>query len=371
MIPLIKPDLSYADVAGDIEEVIKSGQLTRGRNVQEFERLIADYVGTKYAFTTTSGTTALHLSLVAAGVGEGDEVLVSDFTFPASGNVIVQCGATPILVDCRPGYFDMDMNDAENKITESTRAILAVDPFGQPCNAIDLRKLSDEHGLFLLEDAACALGARSDTHICGAWSDAGCFSFHPRKVITCGEGGAITTDDDRLAEKIEILRNHGGLANEGVSLDFVDAGFNYRLSEVQAVLGIAQIRRIEDIIGRRREIAKQYLSKLQDIDFCKIPLTTEVHGCTFQSFVILLNDNIDRDVVILGMKEAGVETTIGTYAMHAQPFFAKYGYDPGDLPNSWRAQQQSLTLPLSYDLTFSDIDSIINCLFNQIESLNK
>jgi len=344
VIPLIRPDISFAEVADDIRGILDSGMLTRGMYVRAFEDAVRDFVGRRYAFATTSATTALHLSLVALGIGAGDEVLVSDFTFPASGNVIVEAGAQPVLVDCAQGRFDLDVEDLARKITPKTRAIMVVDPFGQSADMEAVSALAARHGLAVVEDAACALGASRNGRRCGTWPGAGCFSFHPRKVVTTGEGGMIVTDDAALADRIELLRSHGGRPVGGRFV-FEACGFNYRLSEIPAALGLAQMRRVESIIADRRQTALCYLDALAGLDL-SIPLSTSAQECSFQSFVVLLDDAIDRDAVVARMREDGIETTIGTYAMHAHPAFARFGYAPGDLPHSYRAECQALTLPL-------------------------
>ena len=348
MIPLIRPNISFDDVAESIRYVLESGQLTSGPNIREFEQRIADYVGVKYAFATTSATTALHLTLVAAGIKIGDEVLVSDFTFPASGNTIGHTGATPVLVDCKTDSYLLDLSDAEQKITALTKAIMPVATFGQPLDMDDVEAFAKRHNLFIVEDAACSLGAHWNGRRSGSMNGAGCFSFHPRKIITTGEGGMLTTNDDALAERVQLLRAHGGKYDGGDSVGqcFYEFGFNYRMSEIQAVLGINQIKRIDRIIEDRRRVAGLYSKALSGIDVIRCPYDQENAAGTFQSYVIQLDDGINRNALVHHMRDQGVETTLGTYAMHAQPAYEKFGYTPGCLPNSYRAQTHSLTLPL-------------------------
>lgn len=358
MIPLIKPDLQYDEVAQGIKDVIDSGQLTSGKNVAEFEKKFAEYVGVKYAITTTSATTALHMALVARGIGPGDEVLVSDFTFPASGNAIIQCGAIPVLVDCMEGRFDLNFEDARKKISERTKAIMVVHPFGQPVSYDRLSAFAEETGLWVLEDAACAISSHSNGVKCGAMGDAACFSFHPRKILTTGEGGMITTNDDALYEKVTILRSHGGSRSE-VGFSFVENGYNYRMSEIQAVLGLEQLNRIDEIVEERRRIARLYIEAFKDMPEISIPLITDEKGCSFQSFVILLDDKIDRNRVIAKMREQGIETMLGTYAMHTHPAFSEFS---GSMPHALRAQDKSLTLPLYAGMEREDILHIVGKL---------
>lgn len=365
MIPLIKPDISFDEVKADIETILSSGQLTNGPFVAAFEKDFSKYIGTKHAVTTTSATTALHMALVGRGIGPGDEVLVSDFTFPASGNAIVQTGATPVLVDCHPGRFDLDLEDARAKISDKTRAIMVIHPFGQPVPYKDLAEFSDRTGLWVLEDAACAVGAHSGGIMCGNMGDAAAFSFHPRKILTTGEGGMITTNDSALHERLGILRTHGSKRSD-VGLQFVENGFNYRMSEIQAALGLAQLQRIDAIVDERRRIARLYLNQLESLNFLSVPLSAGLQECSFQSFVVMLADEIDRDSVITRLRERGVESTLGTYAMHTHPAFTRLGYAAGDLQHSLHAQQQSLTLPLFKGMDDDVVVGIADALANSI-----
>ena len=357
MIPIIRPDVTFDEVANDIRAILESGVLTSGPYVAKFEATLTQIVGVGHAVATTSATTALHLALVAAGVGPGDEVLVSDFTFPASGNVIVEAGAVPVLVDSLPDSFALDVADAATKLTARTKAIMPVDPFGQPADLAAVAGL----GVTVIEDAACALGSSRDGRSCGAWRGAGCFSFHPRKVVTTGEGGAVTTDDADLADRLRLLRNHGGERQDGqVGLTFVAHGFNYRLSEVQAALGLAQLDRLPAILADRARTAASYEERLAGTGGVELRKPDPGQVWSYQSFVVMLDDEIDRDGVVARMRDSGIETTLGTYAMHAQPAFAGLGYKPGDLPNSWRAQRQSLTLPLVPGMTDAQVDQVVD-----------
>jgi len=370
MIPLIKPGIPFEAVADGIRAILESGQLTSGRNVAGLEAAIAAYVGVKHAFATTSATTALHMTLVAMGIGAGDEVLVSDFTFPASGNAIAQTGARPVLVDCVPGRFDMDPADLERRVTERSKAVMVVHPFGQPAEMTAINAIAARHGLKVIEDSACGLGAYRPEGRCGALSDAGCFSFHPRKLLTTGEGGMITTDDDALAEKIAVLRNHGSVRAE-VGMEFIEHGFNYRMSEIQACLGLAQMGSFDAVTAERRALATHYIDLFAKIPGITVPLSAAAQACSFQSFVLLFEEWIDRNAVIRALREDGIESTLGTYAMHSHTAFAHYGYRPGDLPHSWHAQRQSLTLPLYVQLDRTDLERIASAVARAVEQCRR
>ena len=248
------------DELEEIRAVLATGYLTQGPKVAEFERLVAARVGSRYAFAMSSCTTALHLSLVVAGVGPGDEVLVSDFTFPATANVVVQQGARPVLVDIDLDTLAMSVDDAATRVTARTKAI--VHPFGLAADMDPILALAARHGLAVIEDAATAIGATYWGRPCGSLGQLGCFSFHPRKVITTGEGGMITTSDEGLAERIRLLRSHGGV-HQGRRYSYQAAGYNYRLSDILAALGVAQMRKLDRLIASKRLLAARLTERLR------------------------------------------------------------------------------------------------------------
>ena len=351
---LARPETGEAELA-EIRDVLASGYLTQGPKVAEFEEMVRSHVGSRHAFAVTSATTALHLTLAALDVGPGDEVLVADFTFPATANVVVQQAAVPILVDVESSTFAMDPDDLERRITVRSRAIIPVHPFGLPADMDPIMAIARRHGLPVIEDAACALGATYHDRPAGGIGTAGCFSFHPRKSITTGEGGMIMTSDDELAARIRLLRSHGGVREEG-RFRFEAAGFNYRLSDILAAVGVAQMRRFDTFLKTRRRIAAWYDAALAGVPRLRLPITPPQRTHTYQSYVVLLDTDVDRDTVIRSLRSDGIETTLGTYALHAQPFFSRtYGTRPGDLPASYRAFTGSLALPLHGGLREADV----------------
>ena len=369
MIPIIRPDVSFAEVAGDFEQIIDSGQLTGGRFVAAFEAAIAERVGVEHAVTTTSATTALHLSLAALGIGPGDEVLVSDFTFPASGNVIVELGATPVLVDSATDSFALDVDLAAELVTERTKAIMPVHPFGQPADLDAIGRLATDHGLVVVEDAACALGSSWGDVACGS-AHPGCFSFHPRKVVTTGEGGAITTDDSAFAARVRLLRSHGAVPAE-VGMEFVANGFNARLGELPAALGLSQMTRLDDILADRRATGRRYDALLAGVPGVELRVEPPGQTWSYQSYVVMLDDEVDRDGVVSTLRSRGIETTLGTYAMHAHPAFQRFGTAAGDLPNSSRAQRRSLTLPLLPRMPEDTVELVVAELATAVEGASR
>ncbi len=366
-VPLARPLLGDDELA-EVDGILRSGQVSRGLKVTEFEQLVAEYLGVRYAFATTSCTTALHLSLVVLGIGAGDEVLVPDFTFPATANVVAQQGATPVLVDIDLSTYNVDPNELAKHLTTRTRAVMPVHLFGLAAEMDPIIEFAREHGLAVVEDAACALGATYRARACGAFGDAACFSFHARKVITTGEGGMIVTDREDLAEQIQVLRNHGGVRANN-RFQFRAAGFNYRLSDIQAAVGVAQMRRLPDLLDRRQRLATRYMEALSTVEGVDVvPRATEGRH-TYQAFVVLLAEGIDRDAVIAHMAGAGIETTLGTYALHAQPFFQEsYGCVAGQLGASYAAFRRTLALPLYPEMDESDVDRSVRALETAIAS---
>lgn len=361
MIPLAKPFLDKNEL-NEIRQVLSSGYLTQGPKTAEFEKRVAERIGSKYAFATSSCTTALHLALVVLDIHPGDEVLVADFTFPATANVVVQLGATPVLVDINLDTFTMDPQDLRRKITPRTKAVIPVDAFGCAADYDPILAAAKEHNLPVIEDAATAVGTTYYDRFCGNLSELGCFSFHPRKVITTGEGGMIITNKDTLAERIRLLRSHGGVRS-GAWFQYEAAGFNYRLSDILSAMGIAQMEKLTWLIQRKRELAGLYSRKLATIRNIRPPIEPAWGGHIYQSYVILVDKEVNRNRVIERMKARGVETTIGTYALHDQPFFQRtFGYKSGDLPNSHTAFTSSIALPLYPQMSEADLDQVVAAL---------
>jgi dTDP-4-amino-4,6-dideoxygalactose transaminase len=360
-IPLTRPETDDAEVRA-VAEVLATGLLTQGPKVADFEAHVAGMVGAEHAIATTSATTALHLTLAALGIGPGDDVLVADFTFPATANVVVQQGARPVLVDIDLDTFSMDPADLAERVTPASRAVIPVHPFGVAADMDPLLSFAHSRGLEVVEDAACALGATYRDRWVGPLGKAGCYSFHPRKSITTGEGGMIVTNDATLADQMRLLRSHGGLRRDG-RFTFEHAGFNYRLSDILAAIGVAQLEKFEALLQRRRSLALRYRQLLADLDDVQLPGDPSWGRNVFQSFVVLLPESVERDRVIRLLADDGIETTIGTYALHAQPFFMRtYGYAPNDLPKSSAAFRRSLSLPLFPSMTEADQEFVADRL---------
>lgn len=363
MIRLTKPLLAQEEMA-EIAKVLESGYLSRGPKVDEFECAVSAYLKVKHAIAVSSGTAALHLSVVAAGLKESDEVIVPDFTFPATANAVVLAGATPIMCDIRLDSFNIDPDEIERRITSRTRAIMPVHQFGMAADMGAISEIAVRHGLAIIEDAACSLGAKYHGKKCGTFGLLACFSFHPRKIVTTGEGGVIATDDDRLAAKLRALRHHG--FENG---DFALAGFNYRLSDLNAALGVAQMRRIEDLIERRRKLAAIYQASLSSIPGLTLPRETEHASHTYQSYVVLLDKRFDRDRTMVALRERNIETTIGTYAIHRTKFYStRRDLARMPLSRSAAAYEQAVTLPLYPEMSIDEVRYVSESLDTILKS---
>ena len=335
--------------------------------MKQLETMVAELVGVPYAFATTSATTALHLSLVALGIGPGDEVLVPDFTFPATANVVVQQGAAPVLVDIDLDSFTIDCEDRRAEDHASHQG----DPAGPSVRA------ARRHGPHR-RDRRSTTGSRSSRMPRARWAPryhgrqvgglgtAGCFSFHPRKSITTGEGGMIMTADGELAERIGLLRSHGGV-REGGRFRFEAAGFNYRMSDILAAVGVAQMRKLDAFLAARAGSCGVVRPRPGGDRRSSAPVTPTGSTHTYQSYVVLLDEEIDRDDVIAALRAEGIETTIGTYALHDQPFFARtYDLRAGDRPRSHRAFTSSLALPLHGGMREDEVADVTDALTRAI-----
>ncbi len=368
IIPLARPFTGQAEL-DEVKAVLESGYLSQGPRVQQFETMVAAATGVAHAFATSSCTTGMHLALTALGLVAGDEVIVPDFTFPATANVVVQLGAVPILVDVDLATYNLDPTELDRHLSERTRAIMPVDLFGLSADMDPVLAFAEQHGLAVVEDAACALGASYRQHPCGSLADVACFSFHPRKIVTTGEGGMVMTNRPELAARVELLRSHGGVRHDG-RFTFEAAGFNYRLSDLHAAIGIAQMRRLPDLVARRRQLAASYRDGLATVAGVTAPAEPQWGGHAYQAYVALLDEGIDRDRVVADLRSAGIEATIGTYALHAQPFFQRaFGYRPGQLPSSYAAFRRSIALPLFPAMADSDVEIVVAGLAASLAAL--
>jgi perosamine synthetase len=354
---LADPRLGAA-AAEAVRSVLSSGHLTMGSRVARFEELVAAHSGVSHAVATSSGTTALHLALIGLGIGRGDEVIVADFTHPATGNVVLQAGAALRLVDVERTTFTIDVAAVRRAITTRTRLVIAVDSFGLPANYPELEHIASSHGIPVLADAACSLGARIGDRRSGQFGIAACLSFHPRKIVTTGEGGMVLTDDAALASRFRRLRNHGSVPL-GSRLSFAEMGFNYRMSDILAAVGIEQLHRLDEILAARRDRAAALLTLLESCPGVTPQAPPAGYLTSWQSFVVVLDERIDRDEIVRELSQAGIEATIGTYALHLEPAFEGCWDDGVDAPVASRDLARStLALPLHPGIDDRDLQRI-------------
>lgn len=361
MIKLAKPHIPDKAIE-KVVKVLKSGNLVQGKYVTEFESALCDYLNVKNAIVVSSGTAALHLALLALGIKKGDEVIVPAFTFPATANAVELVGAKPIFVDINLSDFCIDSSKIEKVITKETKAIIPVHEFGQSGKMDDIVKLSRHHNLKIVEDAACALGAEFENQKLGTFGELGCFSFHPRKAITTGEGGVVVTGDDRLAQKLKILRNHGISCKDG-KVDFITPGLNYRMTDFQAVLGISQLEDIEKIIVQRIETANKYNNELKKISWIKTPHVYKNRKTVFQTYHVLLDDAKDRDKLVHYLKSKDIETNLGAQALPCLTYYkTKYKLKDSDFPNAVKAYRKGLALPMGAQIDKDGIKKVVEKL---------
>lgn len=360
-IPLMIPAITDADIAAAVR-VLQSGMLVQGKEVEKLENRFAEYVGVKHAIAVSNGTASLHLALLALGIGKGDEVIVPAFSYIATANVVELVGATPVFVDIKKHTFNIDVTKIEAAITSKTKAILPVHEFGLACDIARVAEIAQEHNLFLIEDAACALGATENKRQTGSFGHFGSFSLHPRKSITSGEGGMLTTNDAALAEKIRILRNHGIQTVNG-KMEFVEAGFNYRLTDFQAALAASQFERLQPVLEKKKQLAAMYLSGIKN-PLIELPELPKDKDHTWQTFHVLLHPQLNRDKTIAHLKEKGIGSNYGAQCMPAQVFYAKkYQLDCAKIfPNALLAWKQGLALPLYDKLKEEQVDFICTVL---------
>jgi perosamine synthetase len=358
MIRLIMPYISFAEVEKDFKKAFDTGILTKGSYVESFREELKKYTGSLYAFLATSATTALSMSLKLLNICPGDEVVVSDFSFPASANVIEDLGAIPIFADVNLETFNATAATIEQKITNRTKAVMFVDALGNPSGISEVLLLCKHKGIPLIEDAACAIGSSENGVRCGNISDLTCFSFHPRKLLTTGEGGAITSNHKKYAEILDVKLNHGSVVRNG-KFDFIDYGYNFRLPELQAIMGIKQIQKLNSIISDRNNIRQEYLHYLEPMGFKPQKVADQVIY-NVQSLAFIVPKRISRDTLIAKLKERGVESTIGTYCLSGTTYY-KSKYNTVQ-PNALFLQENTITLPC-----FNGLD--VTCVCHAIQEI--
>ena len=372
-VPIALPSIGKEEVAA-VTEVLESGWITQGPRVAAFETAFAERHEVAHALATTSCTTALHLALAAVGVGPGDEVIVPSFTWVATANAVVHCGATPVLADVDPLTCNIDVADAAARVTEKTKAVIPVHLFGLCADIDGLRTAIPDH-VRIVEDAACAAGAIYRGRSAGSLGDVAAFSFHPRKAVTTGEGGMLATNDEAIAEHADCRRNHGASISEEVRhsgprpyllADFDVLGFNYRMTDIQAAVGIEQLRKLERFITERAEGARFYAQELWHLNWLSLPEVPEGDGHAWQSFVVRVDPDaapMPRDAIMENLQARGVATRPGTHAVHTLGYYRdRFELRPDDYPGSLDCAQNTMAIPLHNRMDADDYAHVVTCL---------
>lgn len=367
-IPVIKPSLDSHEIE-EVTKVINSGWVTQGPKVLEFEEMFAKFVGSKYAVAVSSCTTALHLSLLVNGVKSNDEVILPSHTFIATANAVTYCGATPVFVDIDPKTFNMDSDKVESAITPKTKAIIIVHQMGLPADIDRIIMIVKKYNLKVIEDAACAIGSEYKRRLVGSHSDTVCFSFHPRKVITTGDGGMISTNSEDIAVKLRLLRQHGMSVNDlarhnskqVIVEEYPIIGYNYRLTDLQAAIGIEQLKKLPEIIRKRRELAGNYNNAFSDGGFLIPPFIPEYANPNYQSYCVYFNQegNIKRDNLMRCLLEKGIATRRGIMSVHREKPYRNISKHL-DLKNSEYASDNAIILPLYPQMTMAEQEFVID-----------
>lgn len=359
MIKLASPDIRQDDLRR-ANRVIRSGNLVQGKYVARFETALSGLTGVEHCSVVSSGTAALHLALLALGVRPGDGVLVPAFTFPATANVVERLGARTVLCDVDATRYVMTpeavagVMDAQSAGTIT--AVIVVHEFGFPADIEGIRAVAKRHGARVIEDAACALGTLANGRHAGHFGDLACLSFHPRKALTTGEGGAVLSRDAPLIARIKELRSHGIRVENGTR-DFVDAGLNYRMTDFQAALGVGQVPRFPRELTARRALAVRYLEQLRGEQRLRVPATDAGHS--WQSFMVVLSQQIDRDGLIRTLRSKGIESGLGAQALHCLRYYReRYGYSEDAFPAAAELYRKGLSLPMHGRLATGDVDRI-------------
>jgi len=360
-IPLSQPDITDEERKA-VLEVLKTPCLSLGPKVKEFEKKIAQYTGVKYAVAVNSGTSALHLIIRALDIKDNDEVITTPFSFISSSSCILYERAKPVFVDINSKTLNIDVSRIEEKISPKTKAILAVDVFGYPADWNKLEKIAKKHKLYLIEDSAEALGSKYKGEKCGSFGDVAIFSFYPNKQITTGEGGIILTNNKKIADFCYSARNQGRRLEVDKWLEHIRLGYNYRMPEVCAAMGIVQLRRINEILRKRAKIASFYNKKLKDFKEIDLPYNTE----SWFVYVIKLNKKYSekaRDKIIRRMSQKGIQCSNYFSPIHLQPYYKKkFGFRKGDFPICEQVSQRTIALPFYNNLQEKEIDFVVKTL---------
>jgi len=359
-IPFADPYISEEDIAS-VVEALRRRCLSQGEYVDRFEKEFARYVGVKHAIAVSNGTTALHTALVAINIGSNDEVIVPSFSFVSVANCVLYQNARPVFADIDLSTYNIDPNDIEEKINKKTRAIIAVHYAGQPADMDAIVEIARKHDLYVIEDAAEAHGSLYKGKKAGSLGHMACFSFYPNKNMTTGEGGIITTNDEELAEKMRMIRSHG----QDRRYHHVMLGYNYRMTDFQAALGITQLRRLDSVIGRKNEVAHYYTRRIGEVFSYEVipPYVAPYALHTYMFYTVRFRERGKRDDTANKLEVAGIETRIAFPSIHLQPLYQNlYNYTQGFLPVTEQTSDTVLSIPVLADMTRGEQDYVLEKL---------
>lgn len=368
MIPYGKQTIEQDDIQA-VVDVLKSDFLTTGPKIAEFEQTVADYVGAKYAVAISNGTSALHAACFAAGIGPGDEVITTPLTFAASANCVLYCGGTPVFADVDPKTYNIDPEDIRRKITDRTKAIIAVHLAGQPCDMDAIHSIAHEYGLIVIEDGAHALGSVYKGKKVGSLSDMTTFSFHPVKPITTGEGGMIVTDNEEFYKKMALFRSHGITRDDSMMTrndgpwfyQQFDLGYNYRITDIQCALGCSQMKKLDRFLARRKEIVARYNEAFADCDNIITPYQLSDTESGWHLYIVQVK-NCDRRQVFEAMREKGIGVNVHYIPVYMHPYYQEHGYENVHCANAEEIYSHIISLPLYPGLTSEQQDYVIDTL---------
>lgn len=365
-IPYGRQSINEDDIKA-VEEVLRSDFLTTGPKIAEFERKFADYVGAKYAVAVSNGTAALHIACMAAGIGKGDEIITTPITFAASANCALYCGATPVFADIDPVTYNISPESIEACITDRTKAIIPVHYTGQACDMDAIHKIADRYNLIVIEDAAHAVGAEYKGKKIGSLSDMTEFSFHPVKHITCGEGGIVTTNREDLYEKLKLFRTHGITREEKFLhkvdgpwyYEQIDLGYNYRMTDIQAALGISQLGRIDKFLEKRKKIAAKYDEAFRDFNGIDIPKQAEYSNSAYHLYVIKVDKSIRKELFEY-LRANNIGVNVHYIPVYTFPYYREHGYENVKCENAEKLYESIISIPIYYDLSDEEQDYVID-----------
>lgn len=368
VIPYGKQTIEKDDIQS-VVDVLKSDYLTTGPKIAEFEKMVADYVGAKYAVAISNGTSALHAACFAAGIQPGDEVITTPLTFAASSNCVLYCGGTPVFADVDPKTYNIDPEDIRRKITDKTKAIIAVHLAGQPCDMDEIHKIAKEHDLLVIEDGAHALGSVYKGKKVGTLSDMTTFSFHPVKPITTGEGGMIVTDNEEFYKKMMLFRSHGITRDENLMTrndgpwfyQQLDLGYNYRITDIQCALGCSQMKKLDRFLARRKEIVARYNEAFADCENIVTPYQLPETESGWHLYIVQVK-NCDRRKVFEALREHGIAVNVHYIPVYMHPYYQEHGYKDVHCRNAEEIYSHIISLPLYPTLTEQQQQYVIETL---------